>query len=137
MFKTKAKIFFSFFDPLVGIFFSTLPSTQTIKVIGLISFSLSWPWKIGLWICISTLYLFSMPFSGGGSHASPGYRFRPPSLYRVKPSRVGLIFENVIVPFFEHFISYFTSFTYTKCFLEAKLLKKRKNCCGRSLSILL
>jgi len=35
-FKTK-KYFFHFFDPFLGIF-STLPSTQTIEVIGLIFF---------------------------------------------------------------------------------------------------
>ena len=41
-------------------FFSTLPSTQIIQVFGLI-FSMSWPWQIGLWICI--LIVFSNAFS--------------------------------------------------------------------------
>ena len=38
--------------------------THTIKVIGLICFSLSWPCQIGLWTCISFLYLKHLwPFS--------------------------------------------------------------------------
>ena len=65
LFKTKKNIFFHFSDPFLAIF-STLPSTQTIKVSGLISFSLSWPWQIGQRTCISTLYLFSKAFSRGG-----------------------------------------------------------------------
>ena len=79
------KIFFSFFWPFFRHFF-TLPSAQTIKVIGLFFFSFSWPWKIGLWTCISTLYLFSL--GGGAPNAPPQaiHRFKPPtlSLYRVK-----------------------------------------------------
>ena len=75
LFKTKKNIFFHFSDPFLAIF-STLPSTQTIKVSGLISFSLSWPWQIGQRTCISTLYLFSKAFSrGGGSAKKAIHRF--------------------------------------------------------------
>ena len=43
---------------------------------------MSWPWKIGLWTFISTLYIFSR----GAPNAPPQaiHRFRPPSLFRVK-----------------------------------------------------
>ena len=63
--------------------FLTFPSTQTKKVIDLIFFSMSWPWKIGLWTWISTLYLFSKAFFSGGGPPQSIHRFRPPRLYRV------------------------------------------------------
>ena len=58
------------------------------KICFLIFFSMSWPWKIGLWTCIWTLYLFSKAFFKGGGVGRPFpqsiHRFRPPILYRVK-----------------------------------------------------
>ena len=76
LFKTKI-FFFLIFLP-----FFRHPSTQTIKVIGLIFFPVSWPWKF-------QPYTYSLrPFSrrGGGRQTPPQamHRFRPPSLYRVK-----------------------------------------------------
>lgn len=47
--QNKNKILYIFFFTLFSAFFSTLPSTQTIKVIILIFFPIGWPWKIGLW----------------------------------------------------------------------------------------
>ena len=63
-----------------------LQETQTIKVIGLIFFSLSWPCQIGLCTCILTLYLFSIFFSMGGGAKRPPWLYieSDPSLYRVK-----------------------------------------------------
>ena len=81
----RQKIFFIFFWPFFGIFL-TLLSTQT-KKLSIYFFSMSWPWKIGLWICISSLYIFSKSFfSGGGG--------RPPRLYIDSdlPAFIGLIF---------------------------------------------
>ena len=68
--KKQKKITFCY--PFLA-FFSTFPSAKTIKVIGLIFFSMSWPWKIGLWTCILTLYLFSKAFflEGGAWDAPP------------------------------------------------------------------
>ena len=87
LFKTKI-ILFPFFDPFFGIF-STLPSTQTIIVIGLIFL---------LWVCHKILcfehafqpYPYSLRpvFRGGGQthHPRAIHRLRPPSLYRVNIS---------------------------------------------------
>ena len=56
VFKNKIFYFFIFIS-LFLTFFTSLPSTQTIKVIGLILFSISWIWKIGLYTFISNLDL--------------------------------------------------------------------------------
>ena len=79
----KANFFFLHFLTLFQAFFSILPSTQTIKVIGL--FFMSWPWKIGLWICVSTPHLFLKAFFQGGGERPPRLYIDsdPPSLYRV------------------------------------------------------
>ena len=58
-----------FFCTLFQAFFSTIPSTQTKKIIGLFSFS--WQWKIGLWTYISALYLFSKAFFVGVGRQTP------------------------------------------------------------------
>ena len=50
-------IFYHFLDS-----FSTLPSTQTITVIGLIFFLWTGHEIMGLWTSISTLYLLSKAF---------------------------------------------------------------------------
>ena len=55
----------------MGALFSTLSSTQTIKVIDLIFSLMSWHWQIGLWTCISTLYLFSKTFFKRGGVGRP------------------------------------------------------------------
>ena len=62
------KIFFFHFSDLFFAFFSALSSTQTIKVIGLIFFSMSWHWQIGLCTCISTHTYSLRPFSRGGTN---------------------------------------------------------------------
>ena len=69
------EIFFTFFDHFLA-FFSTLPGTQTLKVISLIFF-ISWPCIIGLWKWISTLYILFKAFCRVGRGAPPP----PPRLY--------------------------------------------------------
>ena len=82
----KKNIFLIFLNPFL-LFFSTLPSTQTMTVIGLIFSSMNWPWQIGLCTCFSTRYTYSLRafYRGGATNAPQAiHRFRPPSLYRVK-----------------------------------------------------
>ena len=72
----QKEIFFTFFGAFFGIFL-TLPP-KTIKSINLIC-SMRWPWKIGLWTCIS--YLFFKLFL---VYLSQCIYSDPPSPYRVK-----------------------------------------------------
>jgi len=66
--ENNKNIFFIFL-PFLCIF-STLPSTQNIKVIGLIFF---FELAIKNWAMnISTLYLFSKAFLGGAKRPPPG-----------------------------------------------------------------
>ena len=56
--KNKKMCFFTFFQPyLIDIFFPTSPAHKLIKFAAY--FLISWPWQIGLWTFIATLYLYS------------------------------------------------------------------------------
>ena len=79
----QKKIFFTFFLPFFA-FFSTLPKTQTIKVINLVFFSMSWPWKIGLWTCISTRVSIRKNFCTIFAERIPKIFFRCESVLREK-----------------------------------------------------
>ena len=76
--KTKKNIFFLILS-LFKAFFPQLPSTQTIKVIGLIFFLWAGHEKLG-YEHVFQPYAYSLrPFSRGGPQAIQ--RIRPPSLY--------------------------------------------------------
>ena len=81
---------------------STLPSTQTIKVIDLIFFEWAGLEKLGYKHAFQPYSL--RPFSKGGRGTPTPqaiHRFRPPSLYRVKLNRI----NNVLVLFLiEHLV---------------------------------
>ena len=91
--KKKYNIFFTFFKA----FFSTLPSTQTIKVIDLIFFFNELAlknWPINMHFKFQPYNYSLRPFSKGGGVGRPPqaiHRFRPPSLYRVEFKNLRLI----------------------------------------------
>ena len=86
--KTKQKYILHLFDSFLA-FFSTLPSTQTIDYRSNFC-SMSWPWKIGLWTCISTIYLFYKAFFLRALH-----KFRPPFIKLKDVSHVNLTLHSI------------------------------------------
>ena len=92
----KTKYFLHFFNPFLA-FFSTLPSTQTIKVINLIFFQSADLEKLGFEHAFQP-YIYSLrPFSKGGGRKTP-----PSSLYidSDPPAFIGLKKYYLIIAIF-------------------------------------